>query len=162
MGGSFILYQVAANSLMKNRLKILLLFLPLFLYASPIEVGSKIESIKLYSQHDTQHRLVKSGIWVISWDKKNSRVANKYFNSYGMKKNINFIVDVASAPSFFFNIFALPELQEFKHTILLSPNKSYNKNLPYKEGFLTILYIQNKKVTKIEYVKTLKTLHKTH
>ena len=131
-------------------MRFILLLLPLFLYANPLQVGSEVKPIILKSQYKTEHKLTKNGIWIISWNKKNSRVANSYFNKFGMRKNINFIVDTASAPSFIFKLFALPELQEYKHTILLSDNELFNKTLPYKEGFFTILYIKNQ-----EFVYTL-------
>ena len=133
--------------------KLLLLLLPVYLLAQILQVGDEVSIVKLKSQHDREYTLVDSGVWIITWDKISTRTANKYFNNQEMPKDINLLVDVSQAPSGIFNLFILPDMKRYKHPILLSFNELYNVKLPYKENHLTLLYIENKKIVKIDYLK---------
>lgn len=136
-------------------IKILLLLLPLILLSKIVQTGDNIVPIKLMSQHNKEHVLVESGIWIISWDKQTTRVANNYFENNKMQSNTNLLVDVSQAPSGIFNLFILPRMQKYKHTILLSFSEAYNKTLPYSENKLTILYIKNNLIENIKFVEDM-------
>lgn len=136
-------------------IKIFLLLLPLLLNAQNIKVGDSVIPIVIKSQHDKAYRLIESGMWIVSKEKSTTKIANEYFKNSYMPKDLNLIVDATQVPFGLFDFFVLPRLQNYKHPILLSFDEEYNLTLPYKENHLTLLYIQNRKIIKIEYVKTL-------
>jgi len=140
-------------------MKYFLFLLPLLLNASVIKVGDTLISKTLESQYERKHQLVENGLWIISYNKDSSNTVNEYFTKHRFKKDISFIVDAAQIPSILFTLFAKPKMKKYKYPILLSFDENYNLTLPKKEGFITILTIQNSMLKKIEYVKTLSILH---
>lgn len=126
-----------------------------------LQVGDRVNPVKLKSQHDKEHTLVKDGIWIITWDKATTRVANQYFDEHKMPKNINLIVDTSQIPAGIFSLFVRPRMESYQHPILLSFNEKYNLTLPFKEEMLTLLYIKSSKVKKIVYIKDIEELEKT-
>ncbi|MBU1657939.1 hypothetical protein KKG72_02675 [bacterium] len=133
--------------------KLFLLIMPLFLFAQMLQIGDDIIPITLKSQHDKKQTLTENGIWIIAWDKESTKVANKFFDTKIMPKNINLLIDISQVPSGIFNLFVLPNMKIFKHQILLSFDEKYNITLPYKEGSLTILHIEDKTITQIQFAQ---------
>lgn len=138
--------------------RILFLFISILLSANIIGVWDEIKPISLKSQHNKQHQLLSDGIWVIASDKENTKLVNEYFKNSHIPTNVNFIMDTTRIPAFLFDIFVLPKIQKYKHTVLLSHDEEYNEALPYKEDFITILFIRNKIVTNIKFINTTKEL----
>lgn len=126
-----------------------------------LQVGDSIIPIKLKSQHDKEYTLVKDGIWIITWDKATTRVANQYFDEHKIPNNLNLIVDTSQIPSGIFSLFVKPRMESYKHPILLSFDEKYNLTLPFKEDMLTLLYIKDSKVKRIIYIKDIDELEKT-
>lgn len=139
---------------------IYILFLSTFIFANTLGVWSEISPISLESQHEKKYDLKDNGIWIIASDKDNTKLLNEYFKANTLPQNIDFIMDTTRIPSFLFDVFVLPKLQKYKHPILLSHDEEYNETLPYKEDFITILFIENKIVTRIEFIKDIKELEK--
>lgn len=140
--------------------KLLLLFLPLLMYAKMLQVGESVQIVELISQHEKKSTLLRDGIWVVTWDKESTRRANSYFEKFDMSGKIQMIVDVSQVPSGILNLFVLPRMRGYKHEILLSYDEAYNLTLPYQEGALTIMHIRDAKVTQIDFAQEeeLKTL----
>jgi hypothetical protein len=142
------------------RIIFFILIASFLLSAKTLQVTDKVKQIKLKSQHDKEYTLVKDGIWIITWDKATTRVANRYFDEHKMPDNINLIVDTSEIPPVMFSLFARPKMKKYRHPILLSFDKKYNLTLPFKENMLTLLYIKDTKVQKITYIKDLEVLKK--
>jgi hypothetical protein len=126
-----------------------------------LQVGDSVNSIKLKSQHNKEYTLVKNGIWIITWDKATTRIANQYFNEHKMPKNLNLIVDTSQIPSVLFSLFAKPSMENYRHPILLSFDEKYNLTLPFKKDMITLLYIKGSRVNKIIYIKDIDELEET-
>lgn len=137
------------------------LCLVFMLEAQMLEVSQKVDAIKLNSQHGDEYKLIENGIWLIAWSKETTNIANTYFSKHPMQNNTNFIVDTSAIPSGIFSLFVRPKMKRFKHTILFSFDENYNILLPYKEDKLTLLYIKDAKISKIEFVETLKELEES-
>lgn len=133
--------------------KLLLLFLPLLMYAGMLQVGDNVQTVELISQHEKKSTLIRDGIWVITWDKESTKIANIYFEKFDMSGNIQMIVDVSQVPSGILNLFVLPRMRGYKHEILLSYDEAYNLTLPYQEDALTILHIKDAKVAQIDFAQ---------
>ena len=119
-----------------------------------LQVADSVTPVKLNSQHDKEHKLTQNGIWIVTWDKTTTATANNFFDTYKMPSHVNLIVDVSQVPSGILNLFVLPKMKRYNHDILLSFDEIYNVTLPYKEDYLTILHVKNKKITKLEFLKT--------
>jgi len=140
--------------------KIVALFFPFLLYANMLQVGDEITQVTLHSQHNQEYKLIKDGMWIISWDKESTSVANRYFEKFHMPKGVNFLVDASQVPSGILNLFVLPKMQKCKHPILMSYDEAFNLTLAYKEDCLTVLYLKNRKITQIKYPQTQEDLKK--
>lgn len=135
-------------------IKILSLLFPILLFSQMLKVEDSVHPIILSSQHDKKYTLVENGIWVITWDKESTRMANKYFANNYMHEDINLIVDVSQAPSGILSLFILPDMRKYSHPILLSYDETYNLTLPYKDKNLTIIRIKDRQITNINYCST--------
>ncbi len=139
---------------------LILLLLPFYLMAKILEVGDTVHPLTLHSQHNKEYNLVENGIWVITWEKSGTRTVNKLFQKEAPHKNIQLIVDLSQAPSGILSFFILPNLRKYSHPVLLSYDEAYNRTLPYKEGFISILYLHNKVIQNIKFVQTQEELKK--
>ncbi|NOQ31302.1 MAG: hypothetical protein GQ570_09285 [Helicobacteraceae bacterium] len=142
-------------------MKYLLLLLPLLLSAAILKVGDDFQLREFKDQKEKSHKLKKNQTIVMTWDKESTQIANSFFdeNRELLKDDkIVMIVDVSTTPYGIMQLFVLPKLEGYKHPILLSYDEAYNLNLPYKDGFLTLLKITNSKVKNIEFVETKENL----
>ena len=126
-----------------------------------LQVGDSINPIELKSQHDKKYTLVNDGIWIITWGKGTTRIANQYFDEHKMPEDLNLIVDTSQIPSVLFSLFAKPSMKKYRHTILLSFDEKYNLTLPFKKDMITLLYIKDSRVKKITYIKDIDALEET-
>lgn len=126
--------------------------------AQMLQVGDTVQAVELISQHEKKNTLLHEGIWVVTWDKESTRIANIYFEKYGIKSDTQMLVDVSQVPSGILNLFVLPRMRDYKHEILLSHDEVYNLTLPYVENAVTLLHIKDAKVEKIDFAQTLEEL----
>jgi len=136
---------------------LLLLFLPLMLAAQMLTVGDRIAPRLLEDQFGKKHEVGGEELWVLTWDKETTRTANEYFEkepSLLIAKRVAMIADFSTIPSGILSLFVMPRMQGYTgHSMLLSFDEQFNATLPYKEGHLTILYLDNAKITKIDYIQ---------
>jgi hypothetical protein len=128
-------------------------FLPLLLSAQMLQIGDFTKPVELISQHEKKILLLKDGVWVIAWDKESTRLANKYFEAFGMKSDTQMLVDVSQVPSGILSLFVLPRMRDYKHEILLSYDEVYNLALPYKENAVTVLHLKEAKIEQIDFAQ---------
>ncbi|WP_345977161.1 hypothetical protein [Sulfurimonas sp. HSL3-7] len=135
---------------------ILLVLLPLSLFAQILAVGDRIAPRTLEDQFSKKHRVGNEKVWVLTWDKSTTRIANDYFEkdpSLLQNKEVAMIADFSTIPSGILSLFVMPRMQAYtRHSMLLSFDEKFNASLPYKEGCLTILYLEHGRIMKIEYV----------
>jgi len=118
-----------------------------------LQVGDAAQPIELVSQHEKKIFLAKDGVWVVTWDKQSTALANRYFEKYGINAQTQMLVDVSQVPSGILTLFVLPRMREYAHQILLSHEEAYNLTLPYKENALTVLRLKNAKVEQIDFAQ---------
>ena len=133
--------------------KFLILLLPLLLSSAMLKVGDKIDAVELESQREVKYSLVKNGVWVVTWDKQSTRIANRHFIENGMPKDVNMLVDVSQIPSGILNAFVIPKMRRYEHDMLLSHDENYNLTLAYEDGALTLIYVKDSIINKILFVK---------
>lgn len=125
---------------------IFLLLFALILSAQTLQVGEKVTSTTLKSQHDKEYKLLNNGYWLIAWDKGPTKIANEYFKKNKMPKNLNFIVDTTQIPFGLFSLFAKSKLKKYKHPVLLNFDDDFTHALPFKNKNLTLLHLRDAKV----------------
>ena len=59
---------------------LLLLLLPLAVVAQMLAVGDKITPRILEDQFEQKHQVGGEKLWVLTWDKETTRIANDYFD----------------------------------------------------------------------------------
>lgn len=113
-------------------------------------------------QFERKHRVGSEKIWVVTWDKATTRIANDYFEkdpSLLISKEAAMIADFSTIPSGILSLFVMPRMQSYtNHAMLLSFDKAFNARLPYREGSITLLYLEDGKIVKIDYAESEKTL----
>lgn len=139
---------------------LLILLLPFLLHAKMLQVGESVQTPTLQSQHEEKFILPQSGIWIVTWDKPTTKSANEYFKKHGMPKNVSLIVDVSQVPFGIFGMFVKPEMQKYTHPILLSFDEVYNRELPYKEGALSVLVVENQTLQEVVFLESQEDLEK--
>jgi len=134
----------------------LFFLLPLSLLAQMLTVGEHITPRTLEDQFEKKHRIGNEKVWVVTWDKLTTRIANDYFEKDPSLLNsgeVAMIADFSTIPSGILSLFVMPRMQGYQnHSMLLSFDQQYNLTLPYKEGHLTILHLDKTEIKKIEYI----------
>ena len=135
---------------------ILLFIVPLSLFAQILAVGDKIEPRTLEDQFSKKYQVGSEKVWVLTWDKATTRIANDYFEkdpSLLQSKEAAMIADFSTIPSGILSLFVMPRMQAYtRHSMLLSFDEKFNASLPYREGYLTILFLERGRIIKIGYV----------
>lgn len=99
----------------------------------PVEAKLVIEkslaSLKLNDQHEKAHTLKASTKKVIfAFSKDAAHICNDFFvtksPTYLQDNNAVFVADVSAAPSIIRNLFIMPGLKDFKHTVLVLDDKT--------------------------------------
>ncbi len=133
-----------------------LLFLPLWLVAAMLQKGDAVPPLELEDQFGMHHKTGEEKVWIVTWDKMTTRRANLFFEAHPeqMKKGeVAMLVDVSQTPEGIMNLFVLPRMQSYAHRILLSRDAAYNRNIPYEEGSVTLLYLKGGVVTDIKFAE---------
>jgi len=124
-------------------------------------VGKSLESLALNNQFEKPQALkADTKMLIFAFSKDMAHICNDYFvtqsPTYLADKNAQFVADVSAAPSIIRNMFILPGLKDFKHTVLLLDDKAiaapYRKNIDIEK--IIIVYIENKKITEIKTIST--------
>ena len=132
-----------------------------------ISVGKILQNITLKDQFDKPISLSKDTKKVIFVFKKASgHTARNMLDSkpddYLSNKNVAFIADISGMPSIIASMFAIPDFQKHKYPVMLIKNEDVAekfKNEKY-EDYITIIDLNNFKITDITLVSTGKQLEK--
>lgn len=122
-------------------------------------IGASLENFKLNDQFGTEHGINADTRKIIfAFEKDSSHSINDYLEtkpaSYLKDNNAIFVSDVSAAPTLIKNIFIMPGLKAFKHSVLIFEDKSIAA--PYRVGVdeeaIVLVYLSDKKITAIEKV----------
>jgi hypothetical protein len=132
-----------------------------------IKVGNKLADFTIADQFDKKYSLTdntKKVIFACSKDMGHivkTLMLNKPVD-YLISRNICFIADISSMPTIIYNLFALPDMQKSKYPILLIFDEKNAKRFENedKKDYLMIISLDQKVITKIEFVNNQKDLEK--
>jgi len=112
----------------------------LSLVTQKLSVGNNLSTFKLNDQFEKEHSLDDSTTKLIfAFAKDAAHICNDFFDtkeaSYLTDNKTQFIADVSAAPSLIRNMFILPGLKKFKHTVLLLDEEEIAK--PFRKAMET-------------------------
>ena len=140
---------------------LLLWVLPLLLVAEMLKVGDAITPMVINDQFDKPHGVGNEKLWVITWDRGTTRLANTFFDSH--KKLLTdgtaaLIVDVSQTPEGIMSLFVLPRMRSYEHRILLGYDAEANRRFPYKDGSVTVLTLKDGVITAVGFAEAVEQL----
>jgi hypothetical protein len=131
---------------------------------NPIQAGSMMPSMNLMDQHEKP--------WTIPADTKlvlfsGSRDANTIAQGllsqkpaeYLKSKKTVYLSDMSKMPGFITRNFALPSMRELPYSLGVVLNADETKAFPREDGALTAIFLDQGKVTRIEFIKTTESLN---
>ncbi|MEA1955599.1 MAG: hypothetical protein U9N02_03795 [Campylobacterota bacterium] len=132
---------------------------------SKLVLKQSLESLKINDQHGKATPInadTKKVIFAFSKDVGHN--CNEFFatksESYLTDNKIQFVADVSGAPSLIRNMFIMPGLKDFKHTVLVIDDEQISAN--YKPAInnerIIVAYIENKIITNIKYLNSTEEL----
>jgi len=128
-------------------------------------VGKSLEALALNDQFEKPQTIkADTKIVIFAFSKDVAHTCNDYFvtqaPTYLADNNTQFVADVSAAPSIIRNMFILPGLKDFNHTVLLLDDETaaapYRKDVDIEK--IVIVYVTNKEITKIKTITTVEEL----
>ncbi len=122
-------------------------------------VGNSLEDFELNDQFGEMHTIqVDTQKVIFTFEQEPAHAVNDYLATkpptYLQDNKAIFVADVSAAPFMIRRMFIMPELKDFKHSVLIFEDK--NIATPYRvgvdEGSIIIVYLDNKKIVEIKKV----------
>lgn len=137
-------------------------FLGLSAFANSLTVGTDLPTLTIKDQFEKEH-IVDANIKTIifSATKAESATIKDFLatkdKDYLANNNIAYIADITGMPSLISKFFALPKMRDYAFSILLIDED--NKALfPVEADKISIITLENSKITDIKYIKTTEDL----
>ena len=136
------------------------------LSAQVLSVNTPISTLDNYSYETPEGRPMKipheTKLIIVGFEKDTGATVNDFLNTknkyYLQKNKAIFIADIHAMPSVITKMFALPKMKKYKHLIYLHYGEEFQKNATYKDDKITILRVENRKISNISYISTPKEL----
>ena len=147
---------------MIKKLLISTIFLGLTAFANPLAVGNDLPALKIKDQFEKEHTVDANVKTIIFSASKTEGTTIKDFllskdKEFLTKNNAVYIADITGMPSLITKFVAMPKMKDYPFSVLLIDEA--NKNLiPVKEDTISIISLNNSKVTDVKYVKTAEEL----
>ncbi len=147
-------------------MKIVIFFILLITssFSQDFGINGKIEHFSLPDQFNKIHTIngdIKT--IVVSFEKDTGKMVNEFLASkapdFLQKHHAAFIANISGMPSIITKLFALPKMQDYKHTILLIYDEN-DKRFLQKDELSTVYKIENGVIKNIEFVEDKKGLEK--
>jgi hypothetical protein len=150
-----------------KKIILLLLTLSLALFgANQIKLGTSLSELNSYKYETPNARPMKipqkTKLIILAFEKDTGKLVNAYLEKqnpyYLTKRHAIYIADISNMPSIITHLFALPKLRKYKHLIYLHYEEIFQTVVPHNEDEITIMRVDNKKITEISFVKTVQEL----
>jgi predicted transcriptional regulator len=139
-------------------------FLALSAIASSLTVGNTLPTLKIKDQFEKEHVVDANIKTIIFSATKSEGTTIKEFlltkdKDYLTTNKAAYIADITGMPSIITSLIAMPKMKGYPFSVLLVDES--NKNLfPVKEDMISVISLDNGKITDIKYVKTAEELGK--
>lgn len=141
------------------------IFLGLSAFANSLTVGSELPALTVKDQFDKEFTIdAKVKTVIFSATKEESNVIKEFLaakdKDYLTNNNIAYVADITGMPSLISKFIAIPKMKDYAFSILLIDED--NKALfPVEEDKISIITLENSKVTNIKFIKTTEELAAT-
>ena len=139
-------------------------FLALSAIASSLTVGNTLPTLKIKDQFEKEHVVDANIKTIIFSATKSEGTTIKEFlltkdKDYLTTNKAAYIADITGMPSIITSLIAMPKMKGYPFSVLLVDES--NKNLfPVKEDMISVISLDNGKITDVKYVKTAEELGK--
>ena len=139
-------------------------FLALSAIASSLTVGNTLPTLKIKDQFEKEHVVDANIKTIIFSATKSEGTTIKEFlltkdKDYLTTNKAAYIADITGMPSIITSLIAMPKMKGYPFSVLLVDES--NKNLfPVKEDMISVISLDNGKITDVKYVKTAEELAK--
>ena len=140
-------------------------FLGLSAFANSLTVGSNLPTLTVKDQFEKEFTIdAKIKTIIFSATKDESATIKDFLvtkdKNYLTTNNIAYDADITGMPSLISKFFALPKMKDYSFSILLIDED--NKALfPVEQDKITIITLDNSKITDIKFIKTTEDLAAT-
>ena len=137
-------------------------FLGLSAFANSLTIGNNLPTLTIKDQFEKEHIVDASTKTIIFSATKAEGVTIKEFllkkeKDYLTTNKTAYIADITGMPTIITNLIALPKMKDYPFSVLLVDEA--NKGLfAVKEDMISIISLENGKITDIKYVKTAEEL----
>ncbi len=128
-------------------------------FAKPLEVGGVIPTFSLQNQFQKPLSITKdTKKLIVVFSKKEGDIVKNFLEknpNYLTTTKTAYLVDVSEVPSLVMSMFMRPKFKDYNFEMGLLDDENIVSSFPKKEGYITLLELDNKKVTKVEFKKSL-------
>jgi hypothetical protein len=139
---------------------ILFLFFTLSLFAIDVKIGDAINITNVKDQFEKTMSIDSSVKKIIlSFTKENGEIVKSFLEqnpNYLKDNNIKYLADLSGAPSFVLSWFMMPKFKKYNYSMGIVTDENKLKNIPRQNEKITIITLNNLKITNIEFVSNLK------
>lgn len=145
---------------MKRMFLGLLMLLPLVgAQAAPLAVGDTLQPFTITDQHGKPAQVDQATrLLMFSRDMTANKLAKAAFSQkpaqYLPDAHALYAIDVSGMPKFVTKTFAIPKMQKYVYRIFLDRDASVTTGLPAKKALVTLVHLDQLKVTAIDYAST--------
>ena len=137
-------------------------FLGLSAIANSLTIGNNLPTLTIKDQFEKEHTVDANIKTIIFSATKSEGVTIKEFllakdKDYLTTNKTVYVADITGMPSLITKFIAMPKMKDYPFSVLLIDEA--NKTLfPVKEDMISIISLENGKITDIKYVKTTEEL----
>lgn len=137
-------------------------FFGLSAFAASLTVGQSLPTLTIKDQFEKEHAVDENIKTIIFSATKAESATIKDFLStkdknYLSANNIDYVADITGMPSLISKFFALPKMRDYTFPILLV-DEEHKGLFPVEADKISIITLENSKITDIKYVKTAEEL----
>lgn len=136
-----------------------MLFLPFGLFAQTLNEGENIKAISLKDQFEKNLTVSTETKQIIVAFTKDQGAQVKTFldanPNYLLEQKALYFMDVTSVPGMVMSMFMLPKFKNYSYPVGLIEEKEALAYFPKKEGNITLITLDNLKVTAISFKESL-------
>jgi predicted transcriptional regulator len=139
-------------------------FLALSAIANSLTVGNTLPTLKIKDQFEKEHVVDANIKTIIFSATKSEGTTIKEFlltkdKDYLTTNKAAYIADITGMPSIITSLIAMPKMKGYPFSVLLVDD-SNKKLFPVQEDMISVISLDNGKITDIKYVKTAEELGK--
>ncbi len=144
---------------MKHFIIAFLLLLPFGLCAQPLREGDTLEALRFKDQFEKEFAITaQTKQLMVVFSKIEGEKVKAFLEThpnYLQENNALYLMDVTPVPSMVMSMFMLPKFKKYAYPIGLIEDETILKTLPKKEKFITLMTLDNLKITAIEFKEAL-------